>query len=826
MPLNRKQRRIRAHQERKAKRKIQAAKPALQAKRDEPKEFRITSTGGVSIQAAEGDKKLPTFSGTSYTGEAMRPDGWWNKIIIDLDGVRAPSQTQPVLRQHDHEQIVGHTTSVKVDKSGVQVEGVLSGEKQHTDKVTIPAANGFRWQMSVGANPIRTEFLEAGEETQVNGRTITGPMTISRETELGEHSFVPLGADGKTSADVHASQGKPMNPFHAALKQLMAELKAAGSKCSYTDAEIDEMTADEARAALKKSMAKKASAKEDDDGDEDDEEEEEEKKSKSAAALRIEAAKVLDDLRKQTAAEHKRQSDITAAVKRHNVVECEVEHNGAKVKVNLAAHAIEHNWTPEKAELTALRACRPAGGVGLPGGLGYSTSKPEVSEAVLEAAILHAARHQFKLEDDSFYADTAPDGRRIRRVSERLQRETQGELKTRYTDQVQQAAHTLFKDRITLHQMFDLAFRAMGSQNHLDLKSELGVRSMLAEWDHLERPGIRAEGASNMSISNVLANVLNKFALQGYLFVEQAWREIAGIRPVNDFRPTKSINLLGDVMYKQIGSSGELSNASLGDQAFANQANPYGRILTIPWTHIVNDDLSILTGSPMKIGQGAGLALNDYFWSLWAAMASATTVNGVAAPNGDDGNAFWRTTSSTTAAAKRAGTAYLANKDSGAALSATTLKSGKALFDNQIDPNGNPLGFDGTQPILLFGPTNWSTAMTLLEAEYIVAAGLASTSSFTSTPNKNIWRNFAKPVMSRYIENASYGNSTTAFWILFDPVALPVIEVAFLNGVDTPAVLQASPDYQFDKLGISIRGVMPFGVTQQNFRGGVYNAGA
>jgi hypothetical protein len=42
-----------------------------------------------------------------------------------------------------------------------------------------------------------------------------------------------------------------------------------------------------------------------------------------------------------------------------------------------------------------------------------------------------------------------------------------------------------------------------------------------------------------------------------------------------------------------------------------------------------------------------------------------------------------------------------------------------------------------------------------------------------------------------------------------------VIEVAFLNGVDTPAVLQAGPDYQFDRLGISIRGTMPFGVNQQ-----------
>jgi hypothetical protein len=77
--------------------------------------------------------------------------------------------------------------------------------------------------------------------------------------------------------------------------------------------------------------------------------------------------------------------------------------------------------------------------------------------------------------------------------------------------------------------------------------------------------------------------------------------------------------------------------------------------------------------------------------------------------NGDDGNAFFRTTSLTTAAAKKAGTAYKPNKltGGGSALSATRLTAAKALFDNQIDPNGNPLGFDGTTPVLIHGPTNW-----------------------------------------------------------------------------------------------------------------------
>jgi hypothetical protein len=276
-----------------------------------------------------------------------------------------------------------------------------------------------------------------------------------------------------------------------------------------------------------------------------------------------------------------------------------VEHNGKPV--DLVAHAIERGWTPQraedKAELWQLRASRPGPGVGVPGGLAYATTSPQVSEAVIEAAVLDAARHQFRLDDDDFYTDPSPDRTtRVRRVPLAIQKAAQRELRARYTDQVQQAAHTIFKGRIAPRQIFQAAFNAWGHRREL-------------------RPVRRAVGAADV-ISNVLANVLNKFALMGYLFVEQAYREFCAIRSVNDFKPAKSINLLGDVMFKKFGPTGELANFSLGDQAFANQAQPYGGILTIPWTHLVNDDLGILTGVPRKIGQGAGLALNDVIWTL------------------------------------------------------------------------------------------------------------------------------------------------------------------------------------------------------------------
>lgn len=786
------------------------------APRDDAREFRITAcaAGPVAIAAAEGEgdaQKLATFKGNAYTGAPMKPQGWWTPIVVDLDGVVIPSQHRPALRQHDHEQIVGHTTSVKASpKDGIPVEGVFSGQTEHVEKVTVPARNGFQWQLSIGANPVRTEWLEAGESTEVNGRTVTGPLTISRETELGEISFVPLGADGNTTADVSASKGRDGMNTKALLKFARAQGVTAATK--YSDDEIDKMSDDDAKAALKKCMK---GADDEDDAT---------KKKKAADDADAKAAltqmfaafttQSVEAMRKAQADESQRVADIRVRAARHGVTSIEVEAEGKKSKVDLVTHAIAAGWTPDTVELHALRAARPGPGVGMvPGGLAYSTSTPELSEAVLEAAVIHAARHQFKLDDDSFYIDAET---KQRRVPHHIEQDAKRDLKARYTDQVQQAAHTMFRGRISLQQVLVASARVNGYHGSEVIRDDGAIEDVLrAQNWKMSRAGqgIQAEGTSTASIANILSNVLNKFMLQGYLFVEQAWREIAAIRPVNDFKPTKSINLLGDVMFKKVADSGELKDASLGDQAFANQADQYGRILTINRKNIINDDLGILTTAPMKLGQGAGLVLNDVLWTIFLALVSATA---------DDGTAFWRTTSSTVAG-KLSGPNKLTG--GGSALSSAALQAAKQLFDKQTDPNGNPLGYDGMTPILLFPPELWMTANELVDP---AAVGLVyGGGSAAKQPNINMWKGRLKPVMSRYLSNTNYANaSATAWYNLFAPVALAVIEACFLNGVDTPTVQTASPEFQFDRLGVSIRGVLDFGVNAQNFRAGVRSDGA
>lgn len=774
------------------------------------KPFTLASNA-LTIQAATGDgatKKLATFAGNAYTGEVMRPGGW-SDMIVDLDGVEIPAQQRPALRQHDHEQIVGHTTSVTVTPEGIQIAGVFSGQPEHVDKVVTPARNGFAWQLSIGADPVSTEYLDAGQEAVVNGRTAYGPIAIARRTILGEISFVPLGADGNTSATVTASRRKAGVMFaKLALKQARRDgIKAA---MKFSDDEIDAMSDDEAKAALKECMKADGDAdQEPKDGDKDgakaadDDSDNDTDKDKTAQAASVKNS--IQAARDAHAKEERRIASVRAAAAKYNTVDTVVI--GGK-RVNLVAHAIQNGWNADTTELHALRASRPSAGVGN-GPIAYSTSPAQLTDAVLECAVMQAAGREFKLDDPAFYGDTPQRGSRI---DAKTQRKIEAELKQRYPDQVQQTARDLFKERAGLQQILVASARANGYRGGDMIRDDGDLMNVMraSNWSASGGSPIQADGTSTSSIANVLANVLNKFLLQGYMFVEQSWKDITGIQSVKDFKPTKKINLFGDFIFEQVADGGEIRNANLQDQAFANQADQYGKIMTIGRKQIINDDLGALTTVPMLMGRGAGLKLNQLFWKTWLDTTQK-----------DDGGstAFWAATH--TIPNQQANSNYISGGTS--ALSATSLQTAQQTYDKQVDPNGYPLGIDAE--MLLYPVELESTAWSLLNSTNIVYAG--GTSSNATLPAENKWKNRYKPVKSRYLSNASFtGNSATAWWLLANPALLPVIEACFLGGQEAPTVQQAGPEYQFNVLGISIRGVFDFGIAMQNFRGGIKSAGA
>ncbi len=280
---------------------------------------------------------------------------------------------------------------------------------------------------------------------------------------------------------------------------------------------------------------------------------------------------------------------------------------------------------------------------------------------------------------------------------------------------------------------------------------------------------------STRDISGILSNTANKFLLQGYNFVEQSWRKIASIRPVTDFKTVTSYRLTDDSKFEEVPASGLIPHGELDEVSFTNRAKTYGKMYGLTRQDLINDDLGAFTSMQTRLGRGAGLKLNSVFWTAWLT----------------DTSHFSNSNSPDNLAASALGVAGL-----------TVVET---QFNGFTDANSNPLG--STARILLVPPALHTTARQLMNS-----TGLA-TGSDTTIGNTNPFANQYEVVMSRYLTDSD------AWYLLADPMDISGIEVAFLNGVETPTVETADAD--FNTLGIQMRGYFDFGVSLQDFRCGV-----
>ncbi|HRQ75583.1 MAG TPA: hypothetical protein PK098_06650 [Phycisphaerales bacterium] len=303
------------------------------------------------------------------------------------------------------------------------------------------------------------------------------------------------------------------------------------------------------------------------------------------------------------------------------------------------------------------------------------------------------------------------------------------------------------------------------------------------------KPDIAA-GFSTIDIGGILSNVANKFLLEGFFSVERTWRNITAVRNVSDFKTVTSYRLIGKDQYEIVAPGGELKHGTLGEEQYTNKADTYGLLLSIDRRDVINDDLGAITTVPRKLGRGSGLKINDVFWTIFL---------------NNSGGAFF-------AAGNKN---YITGADT--ALSIDGLTKAEVAFMDQVDSDGKPIGI---MPQVVLVPTALSAIGTQLHK----SLELRDTTSNVKYPVANPHQGKFRVEVSRYLSNSQYaGNSSKAWYLLADPTDLPVIEVAFLNGQESPTIETAEAD--FNVLGVQMRGYHDFGVNLQDPRGGVKSKG-
>lgn len=291
-------------------------------------------------------------------------------------------------------------------------------------------------------------------------------------------------------------------------------------------------------------------------------------------------------------------------------------------------------------------------------------------------------------------------------------------------------------------------------------------------------------GWTNVNLPIVLGNLINKKIADGYNYVEQAWREIANIIPLNDFRDYYTCRLTAGGEFEEVPAGGKIPmGGPITESTYSVRAKTYGMMFALDRQTIRNDATNDIATKAFEFGRKGGLKINDIFWAVFLNNSSFFSA----------GNNNLLT--------------------SAGALSIDSLTNLVAKFDALTDGNGAPIGIDASK--LLVSPSN------AVMAEHLYAdSEIRNTTSNKEYFTKNPWVGKFKPVKSRYLSNSKYtGYSADDYYLLADPVAVPAIQIGFLDGKETPYIESSAAE--FDTLGIQWRGYFDFGVTLADPNGGV-----
>jgi len=282
---------------------------------------------------------------------------------------------------------------------------------------------------------------------------------------------------------------------------------------------------------------------------------------------------------------------------------------------------------------------------------------------------------------------------------------------------------------------------------------------------------------STRDIANILSNLANKFILEGYGTVEKTWRAIAGIRSVVDFKVNTGSRLIMTNLLQAMGPGGEISHGELSDDTRTVQADTKALMLGITRKDIINDDLNALSDLPRRLGYAAARTFNTDFWAALTAAVAASF------------------------------TGAHANTTTGA-LTMATLTVAERLFMGLTDADGNPIGTEAS--ILLTGLTAATPAR-----ELFVSTDLNAGASARNV-KKNIFAAKFTPAITRYL-------ATAPWYLVSAPLAMPLMQAAFLNGRQEPFV--ETSDADFNTLGIQMRCYFDYGVAMGEWRAGVRSTG-
>lgn len=289
---------------------------------------------------------------------------------------------------------------------------------------------------------------------------------------------------------------------------------------------------------------------------------------------------------------------------------------------------------------------------------------------------------------------------------------------------------------------------------------------------------------STSSLPKILGNTARLSLLRGYTTVRDTWSSWCNFGSVANFQQVTRARLTDAGELELVNNNGEVDFSNVVEEYEQFNISTYARNTAFTRKNIINDDLGVLTRQQVRDGRKARLKIAKLVYVHL--LANGTMGDGTALFHADHSN-------------------YAA----GLALSSANLGAAIQKFRKQTDKAGEPIDIE---PAILLVPSELEvTAKELLQSDLNIYGGN------TKIPAKNIFKGLLKPEVEPRLANSNYtGYSTTGYYIIADPASADTIEVAFLNGVQTPTLETFNPGA--DRMGIIFRVYQDVGVKSLDWR--------
>lgn len=332
------------------------------------------------------------------------------------------------------------------------------------------------------------------------------------------------------------------------------------------------------------------------------------------------------------------------------------------------------------------------------------------------------------------------------------------------------------------------AAREFRGMTLLDVAKDCLVRSGMSqkEINAMSKMDIvgRAFTSSTSDFPTLLEGTNRRVLLENYQAIADTWRQFCMTGTVSDFREHKRLRMGSFSRLDEVKENAEFKNKSIPDAEFESiAAKTYGNIINVSRQMIVNDDLNAFTRLTAMLGRAAARSIEI---DVYALLASNPTL--------EDGVALFHATH---------------NNLSSGAITVANLDAMRVLMAKQKDPSNNDF-LDLRPSTLLIGIGQGSTARMYNDSQYDPDAS-----------NKLQKPNTVRGLFSQIVDTARI--TGTEHYAFANPNEEPVIEVAFLDGVQTPFMDQEQ-GFTVDGMKWKVR--LDYGVGAIGYRGAVKTTGA